>query len=474
MTPTLSRAGAAALLGARRRPWYGITGWSSGNTYVGTADQGYKGAAAMSMLVFYRLDSVPSATEVVAGNDSAGNNGYRVYYTSGAVARSKVADGAGSAVNLNGRTFSASDVGYLWSHGFTLGNGDLIQYLQGVIDVGTFGISGYTASDASAAPYFGSYYDGSLSSTAITGLGWAVTDVELTPAEMWHWERACRAAHRVVAAPRGTTQLGYDVYSGAQSLPSAWAPFAGTEELDLTGSGLSVAELSEDFKVITASGSFAPFLSAPGSYTPPGGTVNISPAGDSLTADGGGVVGAYRDALEDLLVADALTFDFVGPYSSGPASLSDKDHAGVSGNTLAQIEARIASDVTAYSPDLVLLMGGTNDCNAASSVDKPTAYQRLDSLLDTIVAGNPSATTIVGTIPPMGDAEDNAWAHRYNLDLRRIVLQHQHAGEKIYCADVGGAVSISDLTDGVHPDAAGYAKMAAAWADAIKAVTDAS
>ena len=61
--------------------------------------------------------------------------------------------------------------------------------------------------------------------------------------------------------------------------------------------------------------------------------------------------------------------DFVGRYAQGPDELARPEHSGKPGVELRQlVDAGIlADDVGAYSPDVVLLMAGTNDINASGS-----------------------------------------------------------------------------------------------------------
>ena len=51
-----------------------------------------------------------------------------------------------------------------------------------------------------------------------------------------------------------------------------------------------------------------------------------------------------------------------------------------------------------------------------------------------------------------------------------LVQSRAAAGKKVHLVDMYRAVSTADLPDGVHPNAAGYDKMAAAWFAALRSV----
>jgi lysophospholipase L1-like esterase len=71
-------------------------------------------------------------------------------------------------------------------------------------------------------------------------------------------------------------------------------------------------------------------------------------------------------------------------------------NAGISGNTTTQMLARLDSDVLAYNPAIMLLMGGTNDLKQHQSTKK--ILHRLDIILDRAQAAG--ALTVLCTIPP--------------------------------------------------------------------------
>ncbi len=202
--------------------------------------------------------------------------------------------------------------------------------------------------------------------------------------------------------------------------------------------------------------------------------VRIMPLGDSLTA---GIAtdpndAAYRDSLEDRLVAGGYSFDFVGSQNKGPATLADKDNEGHGGFTIDDIKASVNGWLSASAPDYVLLMIGTNDIR--QSVDLPNMSNRLAALLDQMITARPGTWIIVGTIPtqtdlPSGGAQMQALL-TYNNAIPNIVGTRSSQGKRISWVNVYGAVAPSDIADGDHPTPAGHTKIAGVFYGGIQGV----
>lgn len=190
------------------------------------------------------------------------------------------------------------------------------------------------------------------------------------------------------------------------------------------------------------------------------GGVKIMPLGDSIT-DGLTVPGAYRIELWKKLVAAKYTVDFVGSMSNGPSTLGDRDHEGHSGWTIAQIDAQINKWLKAYQPRTILLHIGTNDMYQSPA----TAPARLGTLIDHITTQAPQAEVFVATIIPfpMGAQAVST----YNAQIPGIVKARADAGKNVHLVDMFPKLTSADLADGVHCNATGYGKMAAAWYDAL-------
>jgi len=195
--------------------------------------------------------------------------------------------------------------------------------------------------------------------------------------------------------------------------------------------------------------------------------VKIMPLGDSIT-DGFNVPGGYRITLKPKLDAGGYATDFVGTLSNGPAGLTDREHQGLSGWRIDQLDANIVTWLQQTTPDTVLLHIGTNDM--IQGIDLANAPTRLGGLIDKITATRPDARVLVASIVPLAAAGQEASVRAYNAAIPGVVQARASAGKHVSFVDMHAALTTADLADGIHPTAAGYAKMAAVWYDALRAV----
>ncbi len=195
------------------------------------------------------------------------------------------------------------------------------------------------------------------------------------------------------------------------------------------------------------------------------GGVRIMPLGDSIT-DGITVSGAYRTALWQHFVSAGAKVDFVGSLYGGPSTLGDHDHEGHSGWRIDQIDSNVVTWLRNTTPRTVLLHIGTNDILQNYNVS--TAPQRLSTLIDHILTTVPDVHLFVATIIPIANSSQDAAARTYNAQLPAIVQAKVSTGKHVVLVDMHSALTTSDLADGVHPTATGYAKMADAWWSALQ------
>jgi lysophospholipase L1-like esterase len=192
--------------------------------------------------------------------------------------------------------------------------------------------------------------------------------------------------------------------------------------------------------------------------------MRIMPLGDSIT-DGYNVPGGYRIELEDELSASGIGFDLVGSLQNGPPSLADRDHEGHSGWKIDEIDASVGGWIATYQPDVVLLLIGTNDILRDYQV--ASAPDRLSALVGRIHTLRPTSRILLSTIPPLADATENAEVAAYNAAISQIARTEVASGRLLWFVDGGGALAVADLADGIHPNAAGYDKLADKWYAAL-------
>ncbi|MDT4994137.1 MAG: hypothetical protein QOH97_4029 [Actinoplanes sp.] len=198
-------------------------------------------------------------------------------------------------------------------------------------------------------------------------------------------------------------------------------------------------------------------------------TVKVMPLGASITwgtasTDGNG----YREALRGLLVGNAgVPIDYVGSQKSGNAT--DNDNEGHPGYRIDQIAAGADAWLAAAQPDVVLLNAGTND--TLQNYDLPNAPARLHTLIDQIIADRPAVSVVVSTLVPSKDATNNSRVQAFNAQVPAIVQAERAAGHKVYAADLNSTLTTADIgPDGIHPNDAGYVKLANLWYSALQPV----
>jgi len=227
--------------------------------------------------------------------------------------------------------------------------------------------------------------------------------------------------------------------------------------------------------------------------------VNIMPLGNSITYDSNrsdtrpeGDRVAYRYPLWESLTAGNYLFDFVGNREAGffidPDF--DPDNAGFPGITTSELlellqtsfnhapepqaagyyEGDVSSD-TPYLPrypnDVILLHIGTNAIAVENADD-------VDNILDHIDGYSTNVTVVVARIIHREDDFNNGveipnnLTNQFNNQVEQIVVQRITAGDKLLMVDMEDDAGIEyvvgvDMADDLHPNASGYAKMAAQW-----------
>ncbi len=197
------------------------------------------------------------------------------------------------------------------------------------------------------------------------------------------------------------------------------------------------------------------------STAPDGPPLRIMPLGTSSTVGTGSLATAgFRGPLEASLTRGGIAFDMVGSQHSGPPALADRDHEGHSGAVMPQLQPYVGGWVRRQHPDVVLLQVGTNDLNTGASA--ATTAQRLDTMMATIHLAAPNAYLIVAGVWAPLRSHLPARAEYARL-ARAVVARHRAAGESTTFDDTSALLGPGDLSDSVHPDAAGYRKIAAMW-----------
>lgn len=199
----------------------------------------------------------------------------------------------------------------------------------------------------------------------------------------------------------------------------------------------------------------------------------ILPLGDSITE---GMVsingqyqfnGAYRVRLFELAVQNNKDITFVGSVSNGPDTVAGqpfpKDNEGHSGWTIQQISDIVPSHALDQNPHIILLHIGTNDMSQNSN----GAIDRLESLIEKIVADQPGSLLAVSSIIPFPTASGEVSG--FNAEIPGLIERKaSELDANIIFVDQFQGFPTSELGDGVHPNPAGYARMGEKWYNAIE------
>ncbi|GAP46546.1 FG-GAP repeat domain-containing protein [Streptomyces azureus] len=146
--------------------------------------------------------------------------------------------------------------------------------------------------------------------------------------------------------------------------------------------------------------------------------------------------------------------------------MSDPDNEGHSGYKIHQIAALADASLTRYRPNVVTLVIGTNDLNESYQVSTATA--RLRSLVDQITGAAPAATGLVASLAVSTSGSEEQYRAAYNQAIPHIVRDAQAAGKRVAYVDMS-SLTTADLADTLHPNDAGYQKMADAFHRGIQA-----
>lgn len=203
-----------------------------------------------------------------------------------------------------------------------------------------------------------------------------------------------------------------------------------------------------------------------------GSCLKVMPLGDSITE---GVNGGYRNVLWTDLGALGCGVNYVGSRFDPYAKVSDKDHEGHPGYSIADVRSGVQPWLAAYAPDYILLLIGTNDIAWWSVKSGADVAADQAALIDRIQQLRPSAWIIVGSIPPItpkaippNNVDRAQLARDYNAAAKARIDARIAAGQKIRWADVNAVLTLSDLYDGVHPTEAAHAKIAHVWRQALQ------
>lgn len=200
----------------------------------------------------------------------------------------------------------------------------------------------------------------------------------------------------------------------------------------------------------------------------------ILPLGDSLTRGKTGEP-SYRYYLEQMMLSEGITPEFLGTMYGGGGSLGDLginfdearfadfaacSHEGHGGYTWAELLAELPSWVETYGedPDLIFLQAGTNDAFFAVPIEE--SVPAAEALVAWVSQTYPNSELVIGLPPALADAEQDALRAELTAILRLSFAEH-------IVIDLDEIIDpeLQLIADGIHLTADGEEAMAQAlWA----------
>ncbi|WAC21906.1 GDSL-type esterase/lipase family protein [Luteolibacter sp. SL250] len=198
----------------------------------------------------------------------------------------------------------------------------------------------------------------------------------------------------------------------------------------------------------------------------------ILPIGDSITEGGIGTV--YRAGLAASLTSAGYLYRYVG---SKPADTSDPlRHEGYSGKNAKEIAEELVKTAPSHPADIALIHAGHN-FNKGELVLTPTqeadilneGEAAIRKMVDVLRAANPRVIVLLAKVIPAGKLPKYSYIPALNGRYVQVAaaLDTVASPVKIVDQNTGFDPETDTVTDKVHPNADGAAKMADRWFGAL-------
>ncbi|NLE02185.1 MAG: cellulose-binding protein [Fibrobacter sp.] len=202
--------------------------------------------------------------------------------------------------------------------------------------------------------------------------------------------------------------------------------------------------------------------------------IKIAPYGNSITQAAGNQQ-SYRYPLWKKLIDANIAFDFVGSMNSNfggnpsrpdyKGKKFDMDHEGHWGWRADEILGKMDTWLQNYTPDMVLMHIGTNDC--IQGQDNNGTIGEITQIVGKLRKDNPKVVIFMANLIPCNASGTPPRINDINPKIKTLANQLNTEASPIIFVDQNTGIQSSDLYDGIHPQASGEEKMAQKWFNAI-------
>lgn len=190
--------------------------------------------------------------------------------------------------------------------------------------------------------------------------------------------------------------------------------------------------------------------------------------GDSIT-EGGDYFSSYRPLLRDQLRAAGYAVEFVGTRRSETPS-GPLAHEGYGGKNTEWLAQNVPDHFRAHPADIVLLHSGHNHTVEEKPV--PGIVAATEELIAAFRTTNPRVTVLLAQVIPAGKLPKYSYLPELNAALAHLAARLDAPAQRVILVDQASGFDwqTDTVTDMVHPNARGAAKMAGVWFAALTRV----
>lgn len=188
--------------------------------------------------------------------------------------------------------------------------------------------------------------------------------------------------------------------------------------------------------------------------------------GDSIT-EGAPFFTCYRPLLRDQLHAAGYAVEFVGTRST-PTPEGPLRHEGYGGKDTQFLARVVPAHFREHPADIVLLHSGHNHDAAENPI--PGIVAATADLIASLRAVNPRVTVLLAQVIPAGKLPKYSYLPALNRALAALAARLDAPSQRVILVDQASGFDwrTDTVADHVHPNAAGAAKMARVWFDALR------